>query len=90
MDMKKVSTFAAAFHVETSFLFWRASFERKNFVWPLLSGRMEAALAYVCTMYVQLLQQCKMATVAKISRCTCKSGECAINGDKFNLFQVNK
>ena len=52
--MKKVSTFAAAFHVETSFLFWRASFERKNFVWPLLSGRMEAALAYVCTMYVQL------------------------------------
>ncbi len=88
--MKKVSTFAAAFHVETSFLFWRASFERKNFVWPLLSGRMEAALAYVCTMYVKLLQQCKMATVAKLSRCTCKSGECALNGDKFNLFQVNK
>lgn len=86
--MKKLSTFAAAFLHLLSFM--ESHFERKNFVGPLLSARIEAALAYVCTMYVQLLQLCVSEPVAKLSQCTWFSGEYVLNIKNINLFQVNK
>lgn len=85
--MEKLSTFAAAFH---HLLSLESHFERKNFVGPLLSARIEAALACVCTMYVQLLQLCISEPVAKLSQCTCFSGEYVLNNKNINLFQVNK
>lgn len=86
--MKKLITFAAAFLHLLSFM--ESHFERKNFVWPLLSARIEAALAYVCTMYVQLLQLCVSKPSAKLSQYHWLSGGYVLNNKNINLFQVNK
>ena len=87
--MKKLRTFAAAYLNNLLSFSGSSRFERKNFVWSLLSVRIEAAFAYVQCMY----NFCYMAFSSLLQKsldAPVFSGEYVLNNQNFNLFQVNK